>query len=103
MNNSSQSHGPQSGAGEETRLSDLRPGHCATITGVGAESPDPAQARLTRRLQDLGLIPGRTISASRRAPLGDPTVFTVADYELCLRRSDAEQVRITAARKEVDS
>ena len=30
----------------------------------------------------------------RRAPLGDPVVYRVADYELCLRRHEARIVRV---------
>ena len=30
----------------------------------------------------------------RRAPLGDPVVYRVADYELCLRRHEARMVHV---------
>ena len=30
----------------------------------------------------------------RRAPLGDPVVYRVADYELCLRHHEARIVRV---------
>ncbi|ARD42535.1 hypothetical protein B6G06_09410 [Actinomyces gaoshouyii] len=82
----------------DTPLSDLLPGARAIITAVGADAacldPGAPHGRLARRLHDLGLIPGRAITARRRAPLGDPTVFQVADYELCLRRHDAALVTV---------
>jgi len=30
----------------------------------------------------------------RRAPLGDPTVFELHGYQLCLRRSESARVRV---------
>lgn len=61
---------------------------------TAAGSPQAAP-RLLRRLQDLGMVPGRTVTVLRRAPLGDPTVFQVADYELCLRKRDAALIQVT--------
>ena len=88
--------GARSAETAETPLSDLLPGARAIITAVGADAarPAPGHGRLARRLQDLGLIPGRAITARRRAPLGDPAIFQVADYELCLRRHDAALVTV---------
>ncbi|WP_243118393.1 FeoA family protein [Actinomyces wuliandei] len=88
----------RSGLGQRTHpLSDLQPGSCAVITSVSERATTATvQARLDRRLQDLGLRPGRVIQALRRAPLGDPVVFLVADYELCLRRRDVAHVQVTA-------
>ena len=37
---------------------------------------------------------GAPARAMRRAPLGDPVVYRVADYELCLRRHEARIVRV---------
>ena len=39
-------------------------------------------------------MPGRTVTPLRRAPLGDPVVYRVADYELCLRRHEARMVHV---------
>ena len=39
-------------------------------------------------------MPGRTVTPLRRAPLGDPVVYRVADYELCLRRHEARMVNV---------
>lgn len=72
-------------------LSDLAQGQCATITGI---SPERGTA-LARRLSDLGLEEGRCVVVGRRAPLGDPTVYRVADYQVSLRRREAALVRIS--------
>lgn len=51
---------------------------------------------IARRLDDLGLRAGVDVEVVRRAPLGDPTVFELHGYQLCLRRSESERVHIAA-------
>lgn len=46
------------------------------------------------RLLDLGLVPGTRVVVLRRAPLGDPSVYELRGYQLCLRRSEAERVSV---------
>ena len=46
------------------------------------------------RLLDLGLVPGTPVLVLRRAPLGDPSVYELRGYQLCLRRSEAERVHV---------
>lgn len=49
-----------------------------------------------RRLFDLGFTPGARVELLRRAPLGDPFIFRVADTEIALRRRQAEAIWVTA-------
>lgn len=49
---------------------------------------------MSRRLEDLGFVPGTRVRALRRAPLGDPTLYEVRGTQLCLRRSEALRVRV---------
>lgn len=49
---------------------------------------------VARRLADLGLRPGIAVECLRRAPLGDPSVFELCGYQLCLRRSESARVRV---------
>lgn len=46
------------------------------------------------RLLDLGLVPGTSVLVLRRAPLGDPSVYELRGYQLCLRRSEAERIHV---------
>ena len=69
-------------------LADLLPGE----TGRVAEMP--ADDSVGRRLMDLGLLPDTPIRALRRSPLGDPSVYELRGYRLCLRRADAATIRI---------
>ena len=74
-----------------TPLSDLRLG----ISGrVIALQEDTADDPIAKRLSNLGFVPGRIVTPLRRAPLGDPVVYRVADYELCLRRHEARMVHV---------
>ena len=80
-----------------TPLSDLRLG----ISGrVIALQEDTADDPIAKRLSNLGFVPGRIVTPLRRAPLGDPVVYRVADYELCLRRQEARLVEVTAIEAE---
>ena len=41
---------------------------------------------IARRLGELGIRAGVEIEVLRRAPLGDPTLFELCGYQLCLRQ-----------------
>ena len=75
----------------ESSLSDLRLGATGRVVGL---VEDTASGPIIRRLSNLGFVPGRVVTPLRRAPLGDPVVYRVADYELCLRRHEARIVRV---------
>ena len=49
---------------------------------------------IARRLGELGIRAGVEIEVRRRAPLGDPTLFELCGYQLCLRRSESARVRV---------
>jgi ferrous iron transport protein A len=50
---------------------------------------DDASAPTARRLIDLGFTTGTVVEVVRRAPLRDPVVYRLRDYEVCLRRAQA--------------
>ena len=52
---------------------------------------------IARRLHDLGIREGVEIEVIRRAPLGDPPLFELCGYQLCLRRSESSRVRVISA------
>ena len=53
------------------------------LTGVGPTK---------RRIMDMGITKGVEVYIRKVAPLGDPIEVTVRDYELSLRKADAEQI-----------
>ncbi len=71
-------------------LPELQPGQSCVIVEVNPHSP------VSRRLLDLGLLPRTPVSVIRRAPLGDPTIFELRGYRLCLRKQEASHIRIQA-------
>ena len=80
-----------------TCLSDLRLGTSARVIAL---QEDTAEDPISQRLSNLGFVPGRTVTPLRRAPLGDPVVYRVADYELCLRRHEARLIQVTTVEAE---
>jgi ferrous iron transport protein A len=72
-------------------LARLPVGGAGVIEAVEDASPIGA------RLLDLGFVPGTPVRALRRAPLGDPTVYEIRGTQLCLRRSEAERIRVRTA------
>ncbi|WP_315584017.1 FeoA family protein [Actinomyces viscosus] len=74
-------------------LSDLHLGTSGRVVGL---LEDAASGPIIKRLSNLGFVPGRVVTPLRRAPLGDPVVYRVADYELCLRHHEARIVRVEA-------
>ncbi len=58
---------------------------------------------VSRRLNDLGIRKGARIEMIRRAPLGDPTLFELCGYQLCLRRSESSRVQVSSESVALDS
>nr|WP_281155566.1 FeoA family protein [Streptomyces sp. HYC2] len=80
---------PTDSAGD-ARLADLRPGMSGQVIDID-ESVEPSTAR---RLFDLGFAPGVEVTVLRKAPLGDPVVFQVVEYEVALRKAQAAGIRV---------
>jgi ferrous iron transport protein A len=70
-------------------LDQIPNGRFVSVIGVAGDDP------IARRLNDLGVRPGVEIEVLRRAPLGDPTVYELCGYQLCLRRSESERVKVS--------
>ena len=52
------------------------------------------EGAVRRRIMDMGLTKGTTVTIRKVAPLGDPMELTVRGYEHSLRKADAEIVEI---------
>lgn len=50
------------------------------------------EGAVKRRIMDMGITKGVEIYVRKVAPLGDPIEVTVRDYELSLRKADAEMI-----------
>lgn len=80
--------------GQVATLADLTPGERARVVGYSAA----VESSAARRLFDLGLMPGIEVTMVRRAPLRDPVIFRVGDYEIALRSAQAGSIHVEAVR-----
>ena len=49
---------------------------------------------IKRRIMDMRITKGVEVYVRKVAPLGDPIEVTVRDYELSLRKADAEMIEV---------
>ena len=52
------------------------------------------EGAVKRRIMDMGITKGVEVYIRKVAPLGDPIEVTVRDYELSLRKADAEMIEV---------
>jgi ferrous iron transport protein A len=69
-------------------LTDLRIGETAIL--VALDLPGSVQ----NYLMHMGIVPDATVTALRRAPAGDPTVYGIDGMEIALRRETALAIRV---------
>jgi ferrous iron transport protein A len=69
-------------------LAELARGESRTVLSVRGEN------MITRRLMEMGVIPGVAVRMVKSAPFGDPLEINVRGYSLALRRNEAESVEL---------
>ena len=69
-------------------LAMLKPGEQGRITQMGSIGP------LKRRLMDMGVLVGETVKVVKVAPLGDPIEISIKNYNLSLRKKEAEGISV---------
>ena len=52
------------------------------------------EGAVKRRIMDMGITRGVEIYVRKVAPLGDPIEINVRNYELSLRKADAEMIEV---------
>ena len=52
------------------------------------------EGAVKRRIMDMGITKGVEVYVRKLAPLGDPVEVTVRNYELSLRKADAEKIEV---------
>ena len=53
-----------------------------------------SEGPVKRRIMDMGITKGVEIYVRKVAPLGDPMELTVRNYELSVRKADAEMIEV---------
>lgn len=69
-------------------LKEVKPGATVKVVKISGEGA------VKRRIMEMGLTKGIEIFVRKVAPLGDPVEVTVRDYELSVRKADAELVEV---------
>ena len=69
-------------------LKDIPVGRTCKVIKLHGEGP------VKRRIMDMGITKGTEILVRKVAPLGDPMELNVRDYELSVRKADAELVEV---------
>jgi Fe2+ transport system protein FeoA len=77
-----------------TVLSELKVGESGVL--VALDLPESVQ----NHLMHMGFVPDALVTALRRAPAGDPTVYCVDGLEIALRHETAEAIRMRAPETE---
>ena len=73
---------------EKPTLTQVPIGSAARVVAVNGTS------RITRRLMEMGVIPGVRLEVLKTAPFGDPIEVRVRGYNLAMRRSEADAIEV---------
>ncbi len=69
-------------------LTNLPIGARAKVVAVNGNSP------ITRRLMEMGIVPGVSVRVVKSAPFGDPLEIRVRGYHLAMRKNEAEAIEV---------
>lgn len=70
-------------------LNQIKPGGVVKVTKLHGEGA------LKRRIMDMGITKGTSVTVRKVAPLGDPVEVNVRGYELSIRKSEAENIEVS--------
>ncbi len=70
------------------RLSDLKPGQTGIITKI------LGHGAFRKRVMEMGFVRSREVQVILNAPLQDPVKYALMDYEVSLRRAEAELIEV---------
>ena len=69
-------------------LRDVKIGETATVVKLHGEGA------VKRRIMDMGITKNTEVFVRKVAPLGDPIEVNVRNYELSIRKADAEMIEV---------
>lgn len=75
-------------------LAELPVGVSARVVGISGSGA------VTRRLMEMGVVPGAPVRVIKAAPLGDPLQILVRSYHLALRIAEANTISVVAVSNE---
>ena len=53
------------------------------------------KSAVTRRLMEMGVVPGVSVKVIKTAPFGDPIQIRVRGYSLAMRKTEAETIVVS--------
>ena len=71
------------------KLANLTVGTEAKVVEVLGESA------VTRRLMEMGVVPGVSVKVIKTAPFGDPIQIRLRGYSLAMRKTEAETIVVS--------
>lgn len=74
---------------EKLTLAQLEIGVEAKVLSVEGES------NISKRLMEMGVVPGVLVKVIKTAPFGSPLEIRVKGYHLALRKNEAETIEVT--------
>ena len=73
---------------KQMTLTQLPKGQDARVVAVNGSGS------VTRRLMEMGVIPGVGVRVVKAAPFGDPIEIRVRGYSLAMRKSEADTIEV---------
>ncbi len=73
---------------KEMNLTDLPIGATAKVVAVNGNNA------ITRRLMEMGVVPGVSVRVIKCAPFGDPLEIRVRGYHLAMRKNEADTIEV---------
>ncbi len=70
------------------KLTSLPIGESAKVLSINGNSP------ITKRLMEMGVVPGVSVRLVKSAPFGDPLEIRVRGYNLAMRKSEAQTIEV---------
>lgn len=70
------------------KLTDVPIGGKAKVKSVNGNG------QITKRLMEMGIVPGVTVRVVKSAPFGDPLEIRVRGYNLAMRKSEAQTIEV---------
>lgn len=70
------------------KLTNLPVGKTAKVLSIDGNTP------ITKRLMEMGVVPGVAVRLVKSAPFGDPLEIRVRGYNLAMRKSEAQTIEV---------
>ncbi len=80
---------------KKTTLTNLTVGEKATVVSVNGKNA------ITKRLMEMGVVPGVLVRVIKSAPFGDPLEIRVRGYHLAMRKSEADAIVVQSSKIQV--